>query len=181
METQGAEILDAAAMKRVVSRMAYEILEKNKGTKDLALIGILRRGIVLAQRLKKRFWEIEGADIPMGILDITQYRDDLPRGECPPEESGTDISFSVENKKIVLIDDVLYTGRTVRAAIEAIMELGRPAKIELAVMIDRGHRELPIRADYVGKNVPTAKSESIRVEFEEMCGRERVELKKDER
>ncbi len=179
MESQKAEILDAAAMKRVISRIAYEILEKNKGSQDLALIGIFRRGIVLAERLKQRFFEIEGVEIPIGVLDITRYRDDLPRNAKLPEENETKIPFSVENKKIVLVDDVLYTGRTVRAAIEAIMELGRPAKIELAVMIDRGHRELPIRADYVGKNVPTAKSESIRVEFDEAGGRERVELRKD--
>ncbi|MBR5156529.1 MAG: bifunctional pyr operon transcriptional regulator/uracil phosphoribosyltransferase PyrR [Clostridia bacterium] len=179
MEIKSAEILDSAAMKRAISRIAYEILEKNKGTEDLALVGILRRGIVLADRLKKRFCEIEGVEVPTGVLDITRFRDDIKKGENLPETSGTKIDFSVENKKIVLVDDVLYTGRTVRAAIEAIMELGRPAKIELAVMIDRGHRELPIRADYVGKNVPTAKSESIQVEFIETGGKECVELKKD--
>ncbi len=180
METGRAEILDSAAMKRAISRIAYEILEKNKGTEDLVLVGILRRGIVLADRLKKRFHEIEGVDVPTGVLDITRFRDDLPKDKVLPKESGTKIDFPVENKKVVLVDDVLYTGRTVRAAIEAIMELGRPAKIELAVMIDRGHRELPIRADYVGKNVPTAKSESIRVEFYETGARECVELNKTE-
>ena len=178
MELQGSEILDAAAMKRAISRIAYEILEKNKGADDLVILGIKRRGVILAQRLKKRFFELEGADIPTGTLDITRYRDDLPKKQEFPQLNGTDISFSVENKKIVLADDVLYTGRTVRAAIEAIMKLGRPAKIELAVMIDRGHRELPIRADYVGKNVPTARNETICVEFEESDGRECVEVRK---
>lgn len=178
MDLQRSEILDASAMKRAISRIAYEILEKNKGTDDLVILGIKRRGVILAQRLKTRFAELEGADVPAGILDITRYRDDLPKKQELPRFNGTDIPFSVENKKIVLVDDVLYTGRTVRAAIEAIMQLGRPAKIELAVMIDRGHRELPIRADYVGKNVPTAKSETICVEFEETDGREAIELKK---
>lgn len=179
METQVAEIMDKEAMKRAISRIAYEILEKNKGTEDLALVGILRRGVVLAERLKTRFREIEGVDVPTGVLDITKFRDDLPKDEREVSVSGTDIGFSVENKKIVLVDDVLYTGRTVRAAIEAIMDMGRPAKIELAVMIDRGHRELPIRADYVGKNLPTAKSESVKVEFSESGQKECVRLRKD--
>lgn len=178
MGLQRSEILDASAMKRAISRIAYEILEKNKGTDNLAILGIKRRGVILANRLKDRFAELEGAEIPTGVLDITCYRDDLPNKRELPQFNGTEIPFSVENKKIVLVDDVLYTGRTVRAAIEAIMQLGRPAGIELAVMIDRGHRELPIRADYVGKNVPTARSETICVEFEETDGREAVELKK---
>lgn len=178
MELQCSEILDASAMKRAISRISYEILEKNKGTDGLAFLGIKRRGVILAKRLKERFAELEQVEIPTGILDITRYRDDLPKKQELPQCNGTEIPFSVENKKIVLVDDVLYTGRTVRAAIEAIMQLGRPAKIELAVMIDRGHRELPIRADYVGKNVPTARSETICVEFEETDGREAVELQK---
>ena len=176
MEERHAEIMDADAMKRAITRITFEIIEKNKGTDDVVLIGIQRRGVILANRIQRRIQEIEGVDVPVGILDITLYRDDLSRRSDYPVINGTSIDFIIEDKKIVLVDDVLYTGRTVRAAIEAIMELGRPDKIELAVMIDRGHREIPIRADYVGKNVPTARSEIVHTQFMELDGADKVEL-----
>lgn len=176
--TKQAEIMDEAAVGRAVTRIAFEIIEKNKGVENLALIGIQRRGVLMANRLQKKLEELEGCTIPTGILDITFYRDDLSLLSEMPVLNGTDIDFAVTNKKIVLIDDVLYTGRTARAAMEAVMELGRAAKIELAVMVDRGHRELPIRADYVGKNIPTARNEVVHVCFEELDGCCGVSLEK---
>ncbi len=167
-------ILDAAAMERAVTRIAYEIIEKNRGSDNLALIGIQRRGVTLSKRIAEKIREIEGKEIERGILDITFYRDDLSLLNEHPVLNGTNIDFQIENKKIVLVDDVLYTGRTVRAAIEAIMDLGRPQCIQLAIMVDRGHRELPIMADYVGKNLPTSAKEVVKVHLTEFDGEENV-------
>lgn len=169
-----AVIMDLEAMKRAITRISFEMIEKNKGLDDVVLMGIQRRGVILANKIKERLLEIEGVDVPVGILDITLYRDDLSMLAEHPVINGTYVDFLIQGKKVILIDDVLYTGRTVRAAIEAVMEMGRPAKIELAVMIDRGHRELPIRADYVGKNVPTSGSEVVHVEFSEIDGQDRI-------
>lgn len=169
-----AQIMDQEGIRRALTRIAHEILEKNKGTKDVVLIGIRRRGVPLAQRIASKIKEIEGNSIPLGILDITLYRDDLSRLGYHPVVSKTDVNFSITDKKVVLVDDVLYTGRTVRAALDAIMDLGRPQMIELAVLVDRGHRELPIRADFVGKNVPTSRKEIISVQLQEIDGVDRV-------
>ncbi len=169
-----AQIMDGAAIERVLTRVAHEIVEKNKGTADLVLIGLRSRGVDLARRLSQRLKEIDGVDVPVGALDITLYRDDLGKGGPQPAVRRTEISFSIENKKVILVDDVLYTGRTIRAAMDGLMDLGRPRTIQLAVLVDRGHRELPIRADYVGKNVPTAKTEQVQVMLQEEDGVERV-------
>lgn len=163
-------VMDEAAVKRALTRVSYEIIERNKGTKNLALIGIKTRGIFIAKRLAERMQAIELTEVPVGELDISLYRDDLSfKDEATKEPSvnGSAIDFSIEGKTVVLVDDVLYTGRTVRAAMDAIMDIGRPAQIQLAVLADRGHRELPIRADFVGKNVPTSKEERIAVHLEE--------------
>ncbi len=178
MEKNRSVIMDEAAMQRAISRIAYEIIEKNKGVENLALIGIRRRGVVMAERLQKKLMELEGKEVPAGVLDITFYRDDLSLLAEMPVINGTSIDFMVIGKKIVLVDDVLFTGRTARAAMEAVMEMGRAAKIELAVMVDRGHRELPIRADYVGKNIPTSRNEVVHVCFDEMDGCNEVSLEK---
>ena len=163
MEKIKAEIMDEAALNRALTRMAHEITERNHGTEDLVLVGVLRRGKVLAQRLAKAIERFEGAQIPCGELDINHYRDDLAAETDMPVLNKAELPFSIVNKKVVLVDDVLYTGRTVRAAIEAIFALGRPKAIQLAIMIDRGHRELPIRADYVGKSIPTSHQEKVSV------------------
>ncbi len=171
---QKAQILDAEGIRRALVRIAHEIVERNKGTENLALIGIQRRGVPLARRLSACIKEIEGSSVPIGILDITLYRDDLTTLSHQPLLQKTDVPFPVENKKIVLVDDVIYTGRTVRAALDAVIDLGRPKLIQLAVLIDRGHRELPIRADYVGKNVPTSRREVVAVRLMETDGEEKV-------
>lgn len=158
-------IMDSAAVDRSLTRIAHEIIEKNKGIRDLALIGIRTRGVPLAERLADKIQNIEGSKVPVGRLDITLYRDDLTTLSDQPVLHGTDVNFDVAGKKIILVDDVLYTGRTVRAALDAIIDIGRPYSIQLAVLVDRGHRELPIRADFVGKNVPTAKKELILVKL----------------
>lgn len=165
-----AIIMDENSIKRAITRIAHEIIEKNKGTDDLVIIGIQRRGVPLAKMIAEKIMEVEGKEVPVGILDITFYRDDLSLLSEHPVVNGTEINFSVVDKKVVLVDDVLYTGRTVRAAIEAIMDLGRPKMIQLAILVDRGHRELPIRADYVGKNVPTSRNEIIHVKLQEFDG-----------
>lgn len=170
------EIIDSDAMGRAITRIAHEILEKNKGTKDLVLIGIRTRGVPLAERLASKIEEIEGVNIKTGILDITLYRDDLSTVSQQPIVHRTEIPFDITGKKVVLVDDVLFTGRTVRAALDALIDLGRPKQIQLAIMIDRGHRELPIRADFVGKNLPTSKREVVDVNFEEIDGRDLVLL-----
>lgn len=170
------EIMDNNSVKRAISRISYEIIERNKGIENLVLIGIQTKGVVLAKCLSRKIKELEGIDIPVGNLDITFYRDDLTMLSEHPVINGNDIAFSVHNKKIILVDDVLYTGRTIRSAIEELFDMGRPAKIELAILIDRGHRELPIRADYIGKNVPTSRRETINVEVDEDDTIKRVSL-----
>jgi len=160
-----AEIMDENGISRAVIRIAHEIIEKNKGIENLVLIGIQRRGVPLAKMISQKIKEVEGKEVPVGILDITFYRDDLSMLAEHPVIKGTEINFPVNDKIIILVDDVLYTGRTVRSAIDAIMDIGRPKMIQLAILIDRGHRELPIRADYVGKNVPTSKNEVINVKL----------------
>lgn len=169
-----AEIMDAEQMKRAITRIAHEIVEANKGVEDVCLVGIRTRGVPLAKRLAQRIEAFEGKACPVGILDITLYRDDLTTIAHQPVVHKTEIPFSVEGKVIVLVDDVLYTGRTARAALDAIIDFGRPRRIQLAVMVDRGHRELPIRADFVGKNVPTSHDEVISVQFIEVDGVDRV-------
>ncbi|MBC7324055.1 MAG: bifunctional pyr operon transcriptional regulator/uracil phosphoribosyltransferase PyrR [Moorella sp. (in: Bacteria)] len=168
------QIMDADKLRRVLTRIAHEILERNRGTEDLVLIGIQRRGVPLAQRLQKLIYDIEGVEVPLGMLDITLYRDDLTTLSVQPALQGTAIPFDIGGKKVVLVDDVLFTGRTVRAALDALMDRGRPRNIQLAVIIDRGHRELPIRADFVGKNVPTSRSEEIAVQLREVDGVDQV-------
>jgi pyrimidine operon attenuation protein/uracil phosphoribosyltransferase len=163
-------VMDADGVRRAITRIAHEILERNKGTDALALVGIRSRGVHIADRIAAVIQEIEGVELPRGIVDITLYRDDLARGEQTPVIRGTDIPFELEGMRIVLVDDVLYTGRTIRAAMDALMDFGRPENVQLAVMIDRGHRELPIRADYVGKNLPTARSQSVQVRLREVDG-----------
>lgn len=158
-----AEIMEESAVKRALIRISHEILEKNKGTDNLCLIGIRRRGEALARIIAENIEKIEGVSVPCGDIDISYYRDDLLKLSDMPVLKKTELPFSVEGKKVVIVDDVLYTGRTARAAIEAVFSVGRPAAIQLAILIDRGHRELPIRADYVGKNIPTSHSELISV------------------
>ncbi len=157
------KIMDKSAMQRAVQRIGYEIIERNKGTENIVLIGIQRRGVPLAERIAAHIGKIENTTLRVGRLDITFYRDDLTLLAEHPVVNGTDISFSISQKDVVLVDDVLFTGRTARAALEALMEVGRPRTIQFAVLIDRGHREVPLHADYVGKNVPTSKREQIAV------------------
>ncbi|MGI5895071.1 MAG: bifunctional pyr operon transcriptional regulator/uracil phosphoribosyltransferase PyrR [Candidatus Merdivicinus sp.] len=164
-----ALILDEKAMSRAITRISFEIIERNKGAKDLCIIGILSRGRELAARIAEKISSIENTPVPVGSLDISQYRDDRAG-----EGDRSEIPFSVTGKKVVLVDDVIYTGRTVRAAIDAIFALGRPQLINLAVLIDRGHRELPIRADYIGKNLPTSREERVRVSVKELDGQDQV-------
>jgi len=156
--------------------MAHEILERNKGVEDLVLIGIRSRGVHLAERLRAKIESIEGVSVPMGIIDITLYRDDLSRSRQQPQVKGTRVDFPIDDKRVVLVDDVLFTGRTVRAALDALVDLGRPKNVQLCVLVDRGHRELPIRADYVGKNLPTALDEEVQVRLTESDGRDEVVL-----
>lgn len=170
------KIMDADGIRRAISRIAHEILEKNQGTNDLVLIGIRTRGVPLAERIRERIQEYEGVNVPLGLLDITLYRDDLSTIAIQPVIHETKVPFSLDGKIVILVDDVLFTGRTVRAALDALIDLGRPSKIQLAVLIDRGHRELPIRADYVGKNVPTSSREIISVCLEETDRDEEVFL-----
>lgn len=170
-----AVVMDDEAIERALTRIAHEILEANKGAGDIALAGIVTRGAKLAERLAARIAQIEGAEVPVGSLDISFYRDDVGV-RLNPEVHTTDIPFEVEGRDIVLVDDVLYTGRTIRAAMDAIMDYGRPRSVQLAVLVDRGHRELPIRADYVGKNVPTSGAERVKVFLGEPDGRDAVEI-----
>lgn len=170
------QIMDADGIRRAVTRIAHEIVEKNKGTDNVVLIGIRRRGVPLAERIQGRIEKFEGVKVPLGILDITLYRDDLTMIDVQPVVHESQVPFSVQGKTVVLVDDVLYTGRTARAALDAMMDMGRPEKIQLAVLIDRGHRELPIRADYVGKNVPTSSREIVSVCLKEIDEEEQVLL-----
>ncbi|KAF1296059.1 bifunctional pyr operon transcriptional regulator/uracil phosphoribosyltransferase [Enterococcus sp. JM4C] len=176
---QGKEVVDNITMKRALTRITYEIIERNRGVQDIVLIGIKTRGIYIAQRIAERLKQLEQIEVPVGELDITLYRDDQKEAaQLEPELHSSDIPFSLEGKEVVLVDDVLFTGRTIRAAMDAIMDFGRPTKISLAVLVDRGHRELPIRADYVGKNVPTSMTEEIIVEMEELDGQDRILITK---
>lgn len=169
-----ALILDKTGIERAVTRIAHEVLEKNQGAKDLGLIGIQRGGVHLAKRMAARIKAIEGIEVPVGALDITMYRDDLGTRKSQPVPQATDIAFDIQGKVIVLVDDVLFTGRTIRAAMNSIMDYGRPQRIQLAILVDRGHRELPIRADFVGKNLPTSSKEQVEVMLAEDGVEEKV-------
>ncbi len=174
-------LMDADRMARTLTRIAHEIVERNRGVSDLALVGIRTRGVPLAARIGANLRDIAGEDVPVGALDITLYRDDLMRHPVGPQPvvRRTEIPFSIDERKILLVDDVLYTGRTVRSALDALIDFGRPRAIQLVVLVDRGHRELPIKADYVGKNVPTSAAESIRVRLQETDGQDLVLIEKD--
>lgn len=176
--SQKAVVLDEQAIGRALTRIAHQIIEKNKGIEDCVLVGIKTRGIFIAERLATKINEIEGKPIPVGELDITLYRDDLTKktDDQEPLVKGSDIPVEMKDKKVILVDDVLYTGRTVRAGLDAIMDLGRASSIQLAVLVDRGHRELPIRADYVGKNIPTSSSEKVVVELIEVDQLDQVSI-----
>ena len=169
-------LMDAQEMARTLTRISHEILERNKGIEGLALVGIRTGGVFLAQRLVARIQQIEKREVPLGELDITLYRDDLSIRKDQPEIRKTTIPFNISDMKIVLVDDVLFTGRTIRAALDGLMDLGRPAEIQLAVLVDRGHRQLPIRANYVGKSIPTAREENVQVFFEELGQDDRVSI-----
>ena len=169
-----AKILDKEAIARSIMRISHEIIEKNKGTHKLCLIGIRNRGVYIAQRLAECIKNIEGKEIVSGALDITLYRDDLALASGQPLVRKTEIDFDINDKNLVLVDDVLYTGRTIRAALDALIDFGRPKSIQLAVLVDRGHRELPVRADYAGKNIPTSKDERVEVRLEEPDGVDEV-------
>lgn len=166
------KIMDSEQIRRAIVRVAHEILERNKGVEDVCFVGIRTRGAYIAERIRAAVKQIEGEDIPTGVLDINLYRDDLAIVGPQPVIHETLIDFDITDKKIVLIDDVLYTGRTIRAALDALIDLGRPSVIQLAVLVDRGHRELPIRADFVGKNIPTAKTQNVCVTLQEVDGRD---------
>jgi len=170
-----AVVMDADAIERAITRIAHEALEQNKGAENIAVVGILTRGARLAEHLARKIFEIEGVRIPTGSLDISFYRDDVGV-RLNPEVHRTEIPFQVESRNIVLVDDVLFTGRTIRAAMDAIMDYGRPGSIRLAVLVDRGHRELPIRADFVGKNIPSSRKEKVQVSLSETDGRDVVEI-----
>ena len=170
-------VMDAEGIDRSLTRIAYEILEKNKGGEELVLVGIRTGGVFLAERLRRKISETEGREIPLGILDITLYRDDLQTSHNKPRLGKTDIPFSLNGKIVILVDDVLFTGRTIRAAMDALIDFGRPKSIQLMVLIDRGHRELPIRADFVGKNLPSSLWEAVSVLLTEKSGRDEVVIK----
>ena len=175
MSSPKAVIMDETAINRAITRIAHEIVEKNEGVENLALVGIVTRGDLLAKKLVDEIERIEGVRVPLGSLDISFYRDDFAT-HISPEVHATKIPFNVDGKRIVLVDDVLFTGRTIRAALDAIMDLGRPSSIELAVLVDRGHRELPISPDFVGKNVPSSRGENVRLFCKEVDGRTSVEI-----
>jgi len=174
-------VIDADRMSRALTRMAHEIVERNRGTDELAIVGIRTRGVPMARRIARLLFEITGNEVPTGALDITLYRDDLMRQPLGPQPvvRSTEIPFSIDDKRILLVDDVLFTGRTIRAALDALIDFGRPKSIQLLVMVDRGHRELPIKADYVGKNLPTSRSESVSVRLAETDGCDEVVIEKE--
>ena len=172
-----AKLMDEKAIARAITRISHEIIEKNKGVEDVILIGVKTRGVPIASRIATRIEQIEGQKVATGEMDITLYRDDLKEIQEEPVINSTNIGTDINDKIVVLVDDVLYTGRTVRSALNALMDIGRPKSIQLAVLVDRGHRELPIRADYVGKNVPTSKQEIISVELLEVDGNDSVKIK----
>ena len=169
--TLKAEIMDESSMARAVTRISFEMIERNKGTDGLCLIGLFSRGAVLAKRIAAKLSEIDGREIPVGLLDITPVRDDKPRGNST---DSSEIPFDITDKRVIIVDDVIFTGRTARAAIDAIMSRGRPTLIQLAALVDRGHRELPIRADYIGKNLPTSREETVKVLVNELDGCDKV-------
>ncbi|MCJ2145543.1 MULTISPECIES: bifunctional pyr operon transcriptional regulator/uracil phosphoribosyltransferase PyrR [Bacillus] len=173
-EQEKAVVLDEQAIRRALTRIAHEMIERNKGMNNCILVGIKTRGIYLAKRLAERIEQIEGNKVTVGELDITLYRDDLSKKTSNEEPlvKGADIPANITDQKVIVVDDVLYTGRTVRAAMDALVDVGRPSSIQLAVLVDRGHRELPIRADYIGKNIPTSKTEKVMVQLEEVDGRD---------
>ena len=168
--------VDRQGLERIVTRISHEILEKNKGSKNLAIIGMRTRGEFLANRIAEKIKKIDNAELPLGVLDATLYRDDFRTRLKQPEISVSNITFDLNEKNIILVDDVLYTGRTVRSALNALMDMGRPASIQLCILVDRGHRELPIRADYVGKNIPTSQNEEIKVKMNEVDGEDAIYL-----
>ena len=168
-------VMDAAGIERSLTRIAHEIVEKNKGAESIAIVGIVTRGDLLAKRLAEIIGEIEGVEVPLGRLDISFYRDDFA-SYVSPEVLSTDIMFNIDGRDVVLVDDVLYTGRTIRAALDALMDIGRPETVQLAVLVDRGHRQLPIRADYIGKDVPSAANENVRVFLQETDGISEVQI-----
>jgi pyrimidine operon attenuation protein/uracil phosphoribosyltransferase len=176
-------VMDADRIGRTLTRIAHEILERNRGVHELAFVGIRTRGVPIARRLAAKIADLGDAHIPVGTLDITLYRDDLMRHPIGPQPlvRSTEIPFSIDDKKILLVDDVLYTGRTIRAALDALIDFGRPQSIQLVVLVDRGHRELPIKADYVGKNLPTARSQSVQVRLVETDGTDEVVIEEHER
>ncbi len=171
-----ARLADADNVRRTLTRLAHEIIERNRGLENLALVGMRTRGVFIAERLQRLIRQIEGGEVPLGILDVTLYRDDFRLKFKQPQIQVTQINFDVDEKNIILVDDVLYTGRTARAAMDALMDIGRPARIQLAVLVDRGHRELPIKPDFVGKNVPTSIGEEVRVRMQEHDGEDAILL-----
>lgn len=171
-----AQLMDEKAIGRAITRISHEIIERNKGIEDVVLVGIKTRGVPIADRIGKKIQQIEGASVNTGEVDITLYRDDLKKIDVDPVINGSNVQFSIDDKIVILVDDVLYTGRTVRSALDAIIDIGRPKAIQLAVLVDRGHRELPIRSDYVGKNVPTSKGEIISVKLSEIDGEDSVTI-----
>ena len=177
-----ALVMDADRMDRTLTRIAHEIAERNRGLENVALVGIRTRGVPIARRIGKRLQEIAGLEVPTGTLDITLYRDDLMRQAVGPQPvvGRTDIPFSIDDRRILLVDDVLYTGRTIRAALDALIDFGRPKAIQLVVLVDRGHRELPIKADYVGKNLPTSLRQSVQVRLQEIDGHDDVVIHGDD-
>ncbi|ADX70741.1 Uracil phosphoribosyltransferase / Pyrimidine operon regulatory protein pyrR [Lactobacillus helveticus H10] len=170
------EIIDAIGMKRALMRMTYEIVERNKGTENLVLVGIKTRGLYLAQRIAANLKKLEDVEITVGAIDVSQYRDDLPESKKEKMIHDQQLDFDITDKNVVLVDDVLFTGRTIRAALDALMDQGRPAKINLAVLVDRGHRELPIRPDFIGKNIPAAMNEEVKVSMTEVDDKDSIEL-----
>lgn len=172
------EIYDEMAVKRALTRMTYEIIERNKGIDNLVIVGIKTRGAYLAQRIAKRLEQLEGASVPVGELDISMYRDDRKYTDDPVVKD-SQLQFDITGKHVILVDDVLFTGRTIRAALDALMDQGRPDRINLAVLVDRGHRELPIRPDFIGKNIPTAMDEQVAVYVKEIDGKDGIDLIKN--